>query len=163
MNYFSFIIIRTLMPLLWFCMWQCNGSNNWSVENLNQQNFDDNEPDMSTFTIDTAVLAKLSNDVSVEMMPKLIDAFLKELDTRFTIIADNPLAGNEEQIRIQAHSVKSCARTFGANALGELAAEIEKLAEQRSATAEPKIVHLLALLPMVKQAFVEYKTGLGQV
>ncbi|NQZ09058.1 MAG: Hpt domain-containing protein [Algicola sp.] len=162
MNYFSLIIIRTLMPLLWFAMWQCNESNNWSIENFNQQNADDNEADMSTLTIDTAVLAKLAEDVSSEMMPKLIDAFLKELDTRFTIIAEHPLAGNEDQIRMQAHSVKSCARTFGAHDLGELAAEIEMLAEQRNATAEPKIVHLLALLPMVKQAFVEYKSKLGQ-
>ncbi|MCJ8274599.1 MAG: Hpt domain-containing protein [Psychrosphaera sp.] len=162
MNYFSLIIIRTLMPLLWFAMWQCNESNNWSVENTKPLNSDDNEPDMSTFTIDTAVLTKLAQDVPHEMMPKLIDAFLKELDTRFTIIAEHPLRGNEEQIRLQAHSVKSCARTFGAHDLGELAAEIEMLAEQRNATAEPKIVHLLALLPTVKQAFVEYKMGLGR-
>jgi two-component system phosphorelay protein LuxU len=107
--------------------------------------------------INTQVLTKLAEDVSIENLPSLIDVFLAELDTRLTAIETAPLEGDENHLRIQIHSIKSCARTFGATELANKAAEIEKVMGNSDIDITSQIQQLLALLPTVKQMYLQYK------
>lgn len=119
------------------------------------------EPQPDLCSIDSETLQNLAEEVSVELMPTLIDAFLKELDTRTAIIRSTVLIDNEKSIRLQVHSIKSCARTFGALALAEKAALIEQLIDGQSHEAQNEIEQLFILLPATRQAFSQYKSNLS--
>ena len=108
------------------------------------------------FDINTDVLARLADDVSIELMPELIEAFLTEIDTRLDEVKTTPLHENENHIRTQVHSIKSCARTFGATELADKAAHIEQMIDAKVSDIEPKIQQMLALLPAVHEAFSGY-------
>lgn len=108
------------------------------------------------FNINTDVLARLADDVSIELMPELIQAFLAEVDTRLDTVKSTPLEDNENHIRTQVHSIKSCARTFGATELADKAAHIEQMIDAKVSNVESQIQQLLALLPAVHEAFNRY-------
>lgn len=108
------------------------------------------------FDINTDVLARLADDVSIELMPELIQAFLTEVDTRLDSVKTTPLEDNENHIRTQVHSIKSCARTFGATELADKAAHIEQMIDAKVSNVESQIQQLLALLPAVHEAFNRY-------
>lgn len=114
------------------------------------------------FDINTDVLARLANDVSIELMPELIQAFLTEVDTRLDAVKTSSLVENENHIRTQVHSIKSCARTFGATELADKAAHIEQMIEAKVSNIESQIQQMLALLPGVHEAFNGYLIMLKQ-
>lgn len=116
--------------------------------------------DHTPFCINTETLKRLAEDVSLEMMPDLIRAFLEELDTRLASVQSTPLLNNENHIRTQVHSIKSCARTFGATALADKAAHIEQMIDAKVSNIESQIQQLVALLPTVRQAFIIYLNDL---
>lgn len=114
------------------------------------------------FDINTDVLARLADDVSIELMPELIHAFLLEVDTRLDTVKTTPLNNNENHIRTQVHSIKSCARTFGATELADKAAHIEQMIDADVSNIESQIQQMLALLPAIHRAFNGYLGELQQ-
>lgn len=114
---------------------------------------------MAPITLDTTVLTKLGRNVTPGMIPKLIEAFLQELDTRIATIQNTPFKGNEQQIRLQVHSIKSTSRTFGAIALADKAAAIEQMIDDQASEADInlEIPQLVALLPLIKEAYLSYQ------
>lgn len=113
-------------------------------------------------TIDTTVLAQLAKDTCVEDFPNLIDVFLTELETRCDGVRAALKEDNEKNLRIQVHSIKSCARTFGAPTLATMAADIEQdIINNQLAKATEEIPLMLSLLPGIKQEFIDYKNNLS--
>lgn len=112
------------------------------------------------FSINTNTLERLAEDVSFEMMPELIRAFIEELDTRIDVVSSTQLTNNESHIRTQVHSIKSCARTFGATVLADKAAHVEQMIDANVSGIEIQIHQLVALLPIVKLAFTRYLNDL---
>jgi len=139
-----------------------NQQNNSGQASQQPQSNQNTNPQVAPSTINTQVLVRLAEDVSIEMMPDLIHAFLEEIDTRLAVVQSTQLTGNENHIRTQVHSVKSCARTFGAIALAEKAAYIEQMIDVKVSDIEIQIQQMLALLPSVKQAFNDYLVQLEQ-
>lgn len=186
MNYFSLTIIRSLLYTLSCCLYQLQLAQEQSSETQNNTVHNNNnsiqqdsiqytmEMTMTTdnpaiesstdattvvdhpFDINTDVLARLADDVSIELMPELIQAFLTEVDTRLDTVKTTPLQDNENHIRTQVHSIKSCARTFGATELADKAAHIEQMIDAKVSNVESQIQQLLALLPAVHEAFNRY-------
>ena len=114
------------------------------------------------FEINTDVLARLADDVSIELMPELVAAFLAEVDTRLNAVTSTEFNDNESHIRTQFHSIKSCARTFGATQLADKAAHIEQMIDAKVGNIESQVQQVLNLMPAVHQAFNSYLVQLEQ-
>ncbi len=74
-------------------------------------------------------LEQLERDTSPEIVPVILGRFLGELETRCAAIRAALESGDAEQIGLEAHSVKSAARTFGLEQLSEQARLLEALAD----------------------------------
>ncbi len=73
---------------------------------------------------DAKVLAQLSQDLGVDTQIDLLSAFERELSQRLGRILHEPDA---ESVAREAHALKSAARTFGADTLGDVAQTLEEL------------------------------------
>ena len=73
---------------------------------------------------DAAVLAQLSEGMGMDTQIDLLSAFERELSQRLGRILNEPSA---ENVAREAHAIKSAARTFGANNLGNVAQQLEEL------------------------------------
>ena len=73
---------------------------------------------------DAKVLAQMSEDLGADMQTDLLNAFERELSQRLGRIVHEPSA---ENVAREAHALKSAARTFGANSLGDIAQQLEEL------------------------------------
>jgi PAS domain S-box-containing protein len=83
------------------------------------------EKDEDAQVLDKAVLDQLFEDTGLDLAPTLLDAFLKELDTRQENIRQAREDANLEQITHESHALKSCAASYGASRLSEIAARLE--------------------------------------
>ena len=72
------------------------------------------ESAMETPGIDVMVLQALEADTSRELVPELVDVFVKSADTRRDQISADIAAGNLDGAAGQAHALKSSSATFGA-------------------------------------------------
>ena len=75
--------------------------------------------------VDRAVLQELQAGTDSDFVRELIDTFLTEAPQMIADLRGARVAGNAEVFRRSAHSLKSNSLTFGANALGEMARELE--------------------------------------
>ena len=118
-----------------------------------------------TVAVDKQVLTKLAADVSPAILPALIDVFLKELVTRSKTIESLPHDGSDPRLKVEVHSLKSCARTFGATAFADKAALIEKLIVEQSSDGEiqEQIAQLQSMLPNLLGIFSYYQSTLPEV
>jgi|GEM_PF-1173744 len=83
-----------------------------------------NEADQS-LVIDPQVLQQLSDDVSAEALPQMLEVFLQEVEIRAQRVADGLTNLTLSIFEDEAHTLKSCAGTFGAIRLQILAKELE--------------------------------------
>ena len=81
-------------------------------------------PDM-TDTIDLATFKALQESTGEDFVVELVATFIEEAPTMLADLRRALDAGNAEQFRRAAHSLKSNANTFGAVALAALARELE--------------------------------------
>lgn len=81
--------------------------------------------DADPCALDEAVLHRLQRDLSAEMMPSLIAAFLAELDERVLALLEASQIGDWSSAGRHAHTLKGTAATLGATALAETADCIE--------------------------------------
>jgi len=104
---------------------------------------------------DRAVINKLIDDTSEEIVPGMLKVFVSEIDTRARRVADNyrtlPLSSLEDE----AHTLKSCAATFGAARLHVLAKDFE---EACRASDRPKAEEFAVQVPdLVKETLRVYR------
>lgn len=110
--------------------------------------------------IDEVALDKLVNEVSAEILPTLIDVFVKELVTRCKAVEQLPHDGSDPRLRVEIHSLKSCARTFGATGFAEQAQLIERMIDGHPGDIETQINRLQQLLPGVLGVFSAFQSQL---
>jgi HPt (histidine-containing phosphotransfer) domain-containing protein len=75
--------------------------------------------------LDPEVLAQLATDLDHSILPDLVEAFLREAETRSAVMVAAAVAGELRPLEREAHSLKSSAGTFGAATLAARAREIE--------------------------------------
>ncbi len=160
MNYLSAVTVCALFILVWYCFRHFQST---SQNNLTRGTIVNKATELDPSMIDTGVLSKLGGDVSMENMPTLIDAFLKELDTRSVSVKTALIEEDANHLRIEVHSIKSCARTFGATALATKAAAIEQRINEDPPVVAAEINQMLGLLPLVRQVFLNYRETLEVV
>jgi len=80
---------------------------------------------MNPSVIDTAVFAELQEAAGAEFVAELVGTFLDEAPGMLAELRGARAAGDGERFRRAAHSLKSNSHTFGAQALGAQARELE--------------------------------------
>ena len=113
--------------------------------------------------LSTAVLRQLARDTSGEALPRMITVFQGEVRKRVKLINRFLDDGDVNELREQAHALKSCAGTFGALRLMELARLLEEVAEAGNTGELPVVIEELA--KVAEQTLIEYaqyQTDLGR-
>lgn len=85
--------------------------------------------------LNTAALEQLEKDTSPEIVPVILGKFLEELQKRCADLRTALEAGDAERVGLEAHSVKSAARTFGLEQLSDLARQLEERVHEGQAPA----------------------------
>lgn len=96
--------------------------------------------------LDETILSELVDMVGEESMARMLHVFLTELKERLSILDEIYLlleSSNDksspdidfEAIEIQAHTLKSCAGSFGASALFDWVKRLENAAKERDSNA----------------------------
>ena len=80
---------------------------------------------LESILLDEAVLRALQEDLSPELLPGALKAFVDDARRRVSVIEEAVRHGNLVQVRREAHAIKGAAGTFGASALRMAAAELE--------------------------------------
>lgn len=80
---------------------------------------------MSDATIDRATFAELQDTAGADFVKELVQTFLEEAPTMLNELRDACAAGQADDFRRAAHSLKSNSLTFGALPLAALAREQE--------------------------------------
>ncbi len=93
--------------------------------------------------LDKPVLDRLTADVGEESAAFLIGSLKNEISRTRDALEDLAAKGDLEQVEIQAHALKSAARSFGAMKLGETCYAIEQAAK---ASSQSKVNGLLVEL-----------------
>ena len=76
-------------------------------------------------TLDTSVLERLARDTAADLLPGMIEAFVREVGARRIRLEEAVSAGNLETARREAHSIKGAAGFFGAPDLQAAAEALE--------------------------------------
>ncbi|WP_417536703.1 PAS domain S-box protein [Methylophaga sp.] len=90
-----------------------------------------------------AVLKQLAKDTSEEAVPMMLSVFINEIKKRAGGIVQAHDSKDEDEIREQAHAMKSCAGTFGGERLQAAAKDLEHLASESRACENPALIHLV--------------------
>jgi len=80
---------------------------------------------MSQAIIDSATFAELQETAGADFVNELVQTFMEEAPAMLQELRDALAAGNAEDYRRAAHSLKSNSLTFGARTLGAMAREHE--------------------------------------
>jgi HPt (histidine-containing phosphotransfer) domain-containing protein len=80
---------------------------------------------MAETTIDRATFDELKDTAGADFVAELVDTFLVEAPVMLGDLRTALGAGNADQFRRAAHSLKSNSNTFGALTLGAMAKELE--------------------------------------
>lgn len=91
-------------------------------------------------------LARLREDVGESMVPMILERFQEELSKRAAALGEGIDTDQLEEMRLQAHSIKSTARTVGLDPLADCAHETEMMVnEENAAGAREGAARLLKL------------------
>jgi histidine phosphotransfer protein HptB len=80
---------------------------------------------MTSPAIDPARFAELQETAGADFVVELVDTFLEEAPGMLAELRDARGAADADRFRRAAHSLKSNSQTFGAQALGALARDLE--------------------------------------
>jgi HPt (histidine-containing phosphotransfer) domain-containing protein len=115
---------------------------------------------MTQPTIDQATFDDLKATAGAEFVVELVDTFLVEAPTMLADLRSSLAAGNADQFRRAAHSLKSNSNTFGALTLGALAKNLELTGIAPAAAANGATLDALAQeYDRVAAALAELKRG----
>jgi len=91
---------------------------------------------MTQELINNAVFAELCDTMGADFTAELVTTFLSEAPNMFAALEQAVADRDADAFRRAAHSIKSNAQVFGANALGDQARDME-LAELTAESAAP--------------------------
>jgi len=105
------------------------------------------EPAPAPALLDDAVLAELEGEVTPELFPAMVDAFVAEVQRRLPIIERAAGERDMRSVGEEAHALKGVAGTFGATALQACALGLEKAArEDRADLVVDRVPALMTLV-----------------
>ncbi len=81
--------------------------------------------------IDENEIDRLVADIGLDDFKMLLDAFLKEYNSKIKSLKSNLNTTNHDLLELDSHTLKSLARTFGAIELGEACSQLEQAAKHR--------------------------------
>lgn len=90
----------------------------------------DVEPDGSGALLDDVAISQLAEDASAELVPKMVSLFIEEIVSRAGRVSEGLNSLPLESLEDEAHTLKSCAGTFGAIRLQGLAKAMEAACRQ---------------------------------
>ncbi|MFC4348672.1 Hpt domain-containing protein [Kordiimonas lipolytica] len=102
--------------------------------------------------LDMPVLDRLAAEVGKESAAFLLDSLKQEIRNSGCELMQHASVGDLEQLEIQAHALKSAARSFGAMRLGEACQAIEYAAK---ADGSPEIEGLLSQFQIISEETLE--------
>ncbi len=112
--------------------------------------------------IDRQILAALEADTSRDLVPELIQVFVKSADNRIAQIAAHMAAGDLAGIAAEAHALKSSSATFGAAEVRRLCAELEVAGKNGDPAAAERLVPRLShALGAAKSDLAAYVKGMS--
>ncbi|QSP93969.1 PAS domain S-box protein [Marinobacter salinisoli] len=100
------------------------------------------------------VLDQLAADTSPETIPMMISVFINEVKKRLQHIENASVKNDEDEIREQAHALKSCAGTFGGLHLQSIAKQVEDAAIGHAAGSDQALLELLQTV--AEQTLMKY-------
>jgi two-component system, sensor histidine kinase and response regulator len=110
----------------------------------------------ASMLLDAEVLAQLATDLDAEVIPDLLDAFVREAEARATDIVKASAEGDLTALGRQAHTLKSSAGTFGASVLSERMRGLETAARNESLPEAQRLAEgILELVAATKAAYCE--------
>ena len=95
-------------------------------------------------SVDAAVFRQLQQSAGAEFVAELVGTFLEEAPRMIEQLIAAMAAGDAEQFRRVAHSLKSNSQTFGAMRLGELARGLELAGVEKVIAEDAAAVATLA-------------------
>ncbi len=99
-------------------------------------------------------------DPATPRSPRMCELFIEHTSDDLEFIQEAAAIEDAESLRVRAHRLKGSALTFGAQQLGDKAAELEALAKQGHTDVAPQVT---ALLDLFKRTRVELKRGTSTV
>jgi CheY-like chemotaxis protein/HPt (histidine-containing phosphotransfer) domain-containing protein len=110
--------------------------------------------------LDAAILEQLFEDTGHELAPDLVDAFVKELDSRLENILQAAQSDDFQQLAQESHALKSCAASYGATRLSKLAAMLEEQGHDHTSNRTIEAVDSMAsVVNMTREAISAYMSG----
>jgi two-component system, sensor histidine kinase and response regulator len=111
--------------------------------------------------LDKNIIMQLIAETSRECMPLMLTAFCEELRKRQALLTEALINSDLAELAEQAHAVKSCSGTFGANSLYLCAKTLEDNARSLAFTL-PDLIQdaekLLGLLTKTEQQYLSFIT-----
>ena len=124
------------------------------VQGFRKIDMEQQRPGDTAVLLSTAVLQQLARDTSGEALPMMITVFQGEVRKRVSLIKSVADDGNSNELREQAHALKSCAGTFGGLRLQELARLLEDAASAGNTEELPVLIEELGTV--AEQTLIEY-------
>ena len=110
--------------------------------------------------LDAAILEQLFEDTGHELAPDLVDAFVKELDSRLENILQAAQSDDFQQLAQESHALKSCAASYGATRLSKLAAMLEEQGHDHTSNRTIEAVDSMAsVVNMTRETISAYMSG----
>lgn len=110
-----------------------------------------------TTSIDRRILAALEADTSRDLVPELIQVFVKSANTRLDTINHHLAAADLAGIAAEAHALKSSSATFGAATVRRICAELEAVGKSGDHAAVERLVpELTNALDVAKRELATY-------
>jgi HPt (histidine-containing phosphotransfer) domain-containing protein len=114
---------------------------------------------MSAPAVNVATFRALQESAGADFVAELVDAFLEEAPRMLDALTVAQRDRNVEAFRRTAHSLKSNSLTFGADALGAIARELELTASTAAAGGEADLASLKREYDRVAAALVGLRDG----
>jgi HPt (histidine-containing phosphotransfer) domain-containing protein len=118
-------------------------------------------PPPSDALVDEAALRELEEDVTAELLPRVIRTFVDETEGRLSAIESSLAGGDLVALAGEAHALKGAAGTFGAGALHNLALEMELAARAEDREAARALLPRLVRTGRESLRVFEKRIGFG--
>jgi HPt (histidine-containing phosphotransfer) domain-containing protein len=114
---------------------------------------------MNESAVNVATFRALQESAGAEFVAELVDAFLEEAPRMLEALSASQRARDVDAFRRTAHSLKSNSLTFGADALGAIARELELTASTAAGSGEADLAALRREYDRVAAALVGLRDG----
>lgn len=105
------------------------------------------------------VITQIISDTSIDMLEPLLAAFLDELVKHQQLLTSAHTTGNIQQVTGEAHALKSCSGTFGAERLYQQAMQLEdnaKLANSNATLLSDNVATVIETIEATRKHYQAY-------